>query len=331
MVLAKAAGELARTQRRRGEFDAAERTLRAALERVRASGDGAALAEVHAGVASLVADRAFYGTMDPKEARKTLDEALATARRSGNRQALAASIDAAAWYDYAGVLFNGGSYDPSRRGFQEALAHYEAVGDLSGQAMNLFQIGLTYEQEGKKNEARAHYQRSAALAERADDPIALSYPIRHLGFFFAEEGNLDEALRYERRCAFLRIRGGLTRNVPHAYIAIGDLELQKGESGRARIYLTDALEIAREQHSDSGALDAHMFLGKVDERDNQRDSAVRHYQEALALAEKMKRNVDIKDACERLARVYEQLGDRSKAQLYRQRAAQAEQLIKAKG
>ncbi|WP_394839812.1 tetratricopeptide repeat protein [Pendulispora rubella] len=324
------AAALSRAQRGRGEFDQAERTLSAAESSAQASGDRASLGDIAAAKVWLLADRSFYGDVDPVAARKTIDDARRVARESGSRGAQATVIDAAAFYDYRDILFNGGSYTKVRNEFQQALSAYEAVGDFSGQAMSLFHIGLTYEEEGRKAEARPFYQRSAASAERADDPATLSFPVRHLGFLYAEEGKLDEALRHQRRCLFLRIRAGLTLNVPYAYIAVGDAEFAKGDPGRARIYFNDALDLGREQHSDSVSLEAHKSLGKVDERENHKDAAARHYQEALSSADKLKRNSDVKEICESLTRVYQQMGDRDKAQFYGQRAREADHAMKAK-
>ena len=331
LSIAKDATALARAQKGRGEFDLADRTLHIALERAKASGDRAALAEVEAGQTWLLADRAFYESIDVDAAAKIIEEAMKVARESGNRAALATTIDGAAFFEYRDILFNGGSYTQVRGKFEEALSLYEALGDLSGQAIALFHIGLTYQQDGKNAESRPYFLRSASAAERADDPATLSFPVRHLGYLFAAEGNLDEALRYQRRCLFLRIRGGLTLNVPYAYIAVGEAEFAKGEFVRARVYYNDALEMGREQHSDGATLDAHMSLGKVDERENHKDIALRHYLEAITLAEKLKRNTDVKEACDNLVRVYEQLGDRDKAKFYRQRSREADQALKSKG
>jgi len=328
---AKASADLARAQRGRGEFDLAERTLRSAMDRLNASGDRGALAEVEAGLIWVLADRSFYVSVDNDAARKTIEEAKRISRESGNRGALATATDAGAFFEYRDILFNGGSYTRVRREFEDAFSGYETLGDLSGQAMSLFHIGLTYEQDGKKAAARPYYQRAAAAAERADDAATLSFPVRHLGYLFAADGNLDEALRYQRRCLFLRIRGGLTLNVPYAYIAVGDAELAKGQSARARVYYNDALDLSREQGSESAALEAHKSLGKVDERENHKDVAIRHYLEALGVADKLKRNSDIKEVCENLARVYQLAGDRDKAQFYGQRAREADNAMKTKG
>lgn len=324
------AASLSSAQRGRGEFDLAERTLNTAESNATASGDRTSLADIEAAKVWLLADRAFYGAVDPTAARKVIDDAKRIARESGNRSAQATVTDAAAFYEYRDILFNGGSYAKVRADFQQALSAYEALGDSSGQAMALFHIGLTIEQEGRQADARPYYQRSAAAAERADDSATLSFPIRHLGFLAAEEGKLDENLRQQRRCLFLRIRSGLTLNVPYAYIAVGDAEFAKGDSGRARTYLNDALDLGREQHSDSVSLEAHKSLGKVEERENHKDAAARHYQEALSAGDKLKRNADVKELCESLTRVYQQLGDRDKAQFYGQRAREADHAMKAK-
>ncbi|WP_394838709.1 tetratricopeptide repeat protein [Pendulispora rubella] len=329
-LLAKSASTLAHAQEGQGEFDRAERTLQSAIEQVKRDGTPEALAELHAARAWVVVHRAFYGSVDEAATRKAIDEANAVARASTNRSAIANAADAAAFHEYRDILFNGGTYTKVRREFEQVVAAYEALGDLAGQARGLFHIGLTYEQEEKRAEARPYYERSLALAERADEPDVLSYPVRHLGYLFLEQGNIEEALRYQRRCLFLRIRAGLTRNIPYTYIAVGEVEMKKGELARARLYFNDALDLGRELHSESVSVGAHNALGQVDERENQHDAAARHYQEALILAEKMKRNADVKEASENLARVYDKLGDRDRAQKHRQRAHEAEVAMKSK-
>src|SRR5262245_61124063 len=79
------------------------------------------------------------------------------------------------------------------------------------------------------------------LAERVNDKSTMAYALRHLAGFYEERGELDRAIDFHRRCLALREAIGLQRLGPYALLAIGELEVKKGDYAGARATYERAL------------------------------------------------------------------------------------------
>lgn len=283
---APAALERARELDRRGDFDAALETLGDAIAGARAASDDRALAVLLAESARVHANAVFTRNRGASAARAVAAEAVRLAVEIGDRAAEATALEAAGMIDYADQLWHeANDYSRPRASFARALGLREALGQPG--AETTFYLGLTFEQEGKLEEARRHYERALALAERARDLSTVAYALRHLAGRAEERGELADALAMHRRCLALREQLGLIRLVPYALVAIGDLERKLGDAAAARASYQRAREIGERARAEPALVTAYLGLGSLAEQDGDADAALSHYDHALQLATRL--------------------------------------------
>ncbi len=321
---AEAAAQRARALALRGDFDAAEGLLRAAVEEARGARDDRAIARLQAELADSQGQAYFYRNSGDEAALRLAAEAQQNAARAGERGAQAQAIEAEGMVRY-GRLFWRGSKDFSepRAVFERALALRQAAGDAGGASRVIFHLGLTYEQEGKGSQARRLYERALSLAEGAGDKSAMAYALRHLGGFYEEDGDLERALAFHRRCLALREEIGALRLVPYSLLSVGDLEVKQGDFARARATYERALATAEQAKSAPALIGSHQRLGDLDEREGRHPSALARYQLALARAEALSDFEGIAAAAGAAARVHRALGDTKRSHELTEQAERA--------
>ncbi|WP_433157690.1 tetratricopeptide repeat protein [Kribbella sp. CA-247076] len=123
--------------------------------------------------------------------------------------------------------------DPRELGlFERALALFQAMDDVRGQAQALFWIGCFHQVvRGDAEPAVEALTRSRELAEKTGDQLTLSYALRHLGIAAHLAGNLDEARTLLEQSTALRRTLGFTAGV--AANLVGLIYLSTGDEARA--------------------------------------------------------------------------------------------------
>jgi class 3 adenylate cyclase/tetratricopeptide (TPR) repeat protein len=121
------------------------------------------------------------------EAIKWCHHAIAEAQAAGDRDALAH-----AYYTLDWALVTQGRSDGNRYSWQ-ALAIYEELGDLIGQATVLNNLGAWAYFEGRWRDARDLYERARSAHERAGDPVSAAYGLVNVGEILSDQGRVGEA------------------------------------------------------------------------------------------------------------------------------------------
>ena len=272
----------------RGELERARTLLEDAVAQAQADGDAAGAARLQAELAVALGEEAFYTRTGVERGVAVASEARAAARSAGVRDAEARALHAEGFQRYGVLLWNDGKDFQVPRGlFEQARALHRDLGDRSGVAQETFFLGLTFEQEGKTEEAGERYREARALAEEIGDRSTLSYACRHLAGLAEARGDLDEALALQRRSLALREEIGFVRLVPFALIAVGDVERKRRTFDDARASYTRALAEAQRLGSGPALVWAQFGLGAVDEAQGRLDAALAHYESAREAAARL--------------------------------------------
>ncbi len=180
-----------------------------------------------------------------EEAADFLDQALAIARRSGDRLAVIEALwasgslyfgigryeegkaalrqviqmaDATTWSRAASarqvlawIVYDEADYKGARRLWEEALALYREHGNKSGEALVLSNLGALYETIGEADAGVEFVRRSLALSRQIGYTIGEEEAERLLGSLLTELGRFEEAEPHLRRAI------ELGRKASHAY------------------------------------------------------------------------------------------------------------------
>ena len=195
-------------------------------------------------------------------------------------EAAAADADdslAHAYYLLDWALTDLGRADEAQRYRELALPIYERLGDLSGQANVLNNLGIDAYYEGRWDEALALYERSRRARERSGDVVQLGLAANNIGEILSDQGSLAgaealfrDALRVWRGSNFRIGDGVATSN-------LGRVATRTGRFDDAKALFAEAAAIF-------DSIGAASFRADVDAREAERllfSGAAAH---ALALA-----------------------------------------------
>ena len=126
-----------------------------------------------------------------EQARSYVEMALAINRELGTREVLARTLSV-----FGRIAWAGSDYATAVTYAREALALYEAEGDLVGQAVVHGQLGTISWTLGEYGTARSELERSLELHRRTANPTGIANCLDHLGVIARDTGDHATA----RRC-----------------------------------------------------------------------------------------------------------------------------------
>ena len=122
------------------------------------------------------------------------------------------------------------------------LALFEQLGDLTGQANVLNNLGVEASDESEWIVALDFYERSRVLRQEVGDVIGAATAALNIGEILSNQGHLDEAERLFTEASRAWRRSGYEVGIAVATSYAGRLQARRGEYAMARTMLADAVE-----------------------------------------------------------------------------------------
>jgi adenylate cyclase len=191
----------------------------------------------------------------------------------------------AAWADYYGAkgrcLFRE-DYDKGRLEFEKAYTLYRQLNDESGQANMLTFIGICYNRTGHVDKAIKYFKEALDLALHLKDSLLLNESYQNLGYVSEKLNDLDKALYYNKEAlkwstGFLDSVGAINN------IAIENMDFLGNLAEAYRWMIPFRSRVA---HMAPSVVTAEywLYLGKLYEKMQRRDSALYAYNEGIRTA-----------------------------------------------
>jgi predicted ATPase/DNA-binding SARP family transcriptional activator/Flp pilus assembly protein TadD len=159
----------------------------------------------------------------------------------------APSVDRARALHGLGYLTSdSGDHGTARAQVEEAVALFQALGDLPGKARALTTLGIIAGRQGDYASARRYHEESLSLYGELSQSLGAAYALNNLGLVRANEG--DEAgaqAAFEESLAIFRREGDL-RGVGIALTNLGSVLHRRGELQAARAALEESLAVKSE-------------------------------------------------------------------------------------
>ena len=199
------------------------------------------------------------------------------------------------------------NYPTSRRFARAALALFEELGDVHGQADIVHLTGLFHLQRRELNEAQTYFERSLVLEvqSRAARPIMLADYERHMGFVHQLSGNLKQAIQNFERSFVIRRDNGLIDQAMFAAASLGRALILDNRAEEAEAPLNFALNTAEALDSPEGRARTGLALGLMHEQLGNREAAIEAFEATLAAAKEIDRTSIIEQAATALDRLLE--------------------------
>jgi tetratricopeptide (TPR) repeat protein len=174
------------------------------------------------------------------EAKRRVEEALATFEEVGDRPGMALSLRMV-----ADTLWYNGERGMARPTYQKSLALYRETVDRWGAGRLLVRMGLmTAYQLGEFPEARRLVEAGRATFARIDDRPGMAVPIAYLGVVAGLMGDYDESVRLLGEYVALGKELGNRERVAYGRGLLGIIGLWEGALEEAKGYLQEGIATA---------------------------------------------------------------------------------------
>ncbi len=296
----------------------------------------------------------------PHDAKPVLEEAIAVAERTPWHQLLVELYDrmgsvyyllrqphaAGKWFDQALERYeSGGLADPVLKArilghranlhyvagqpieaiaaYELAIAAAEQVLDMPALAGIYEGLALSFQQTGQYARALAYAQKGLRVFETLRD-VRMAGQLRlNMGDMLLQQGRVVEAARLFGEGAEHLRRIGERELLPHLVAGTAEAALERKELHRASELIEEAVDLATHSSDPLATVAVHRVAGRVAHARGRRESAHRHFERALEVAN----TVDSPDLRARVtydfARVLEAEGDATQAALRFRQAYEA--------
>jgi DNA-binding SARP family transcriptional activator/tetratricopeptide (TPR) repeat protein len=210
--------------------------------------------------------------------RRTHEEALAAARRVGDRRGEAAVLCS------LGSLGTAQPTEDDASFVSDALRIFTEFGDVLGQSLALRNFALICHRKGRLAEAAEAYERALAGFRSIRDEAAEAHVLCSLAQVYLDSDDLGQAESLARESLEIACRLPLPRLRMQALNRIGEVLLKKSQLSAAEDTLKAALAIAEQTTDRIGRLHTLISLGLVYFRQQRLGDAERCLTSAVALS-----------------------------------------------
>ncbi len=212
---------------------------------------------------------------------------------------------------------------------QQALSIYEVLGDKEGIAGTLNNLGHIYWEQENYPLALEYAQKSLAIYEELGDKAAIAGRLSNLGNIYMTQKNYPLALEYNQKALNLYEELGNKNGIANIRSNNGAIYFRLGDRTRALEYAQQSLAIYKELGNKGGIAGDLTNMGTIYNDQGKPDRARRYCQDGLVLAEEIGVLEHQKNACKCLYNAYKALGRGSQALEYLEKMRVLEDSLKA--
>ena len=183
-----------------------------------------------------------------------------------------------------GLVYNNiGKAQEALKYFQQALLISREVGDRSGEAVTLNNIGLVYNNIGKAQEALKYFQQALPINREVGDRRGVSVTLNNIGLVYLNIGKAQKALKYFEQVLPISREVSHRRQEATTLNNIGAVYDSIGKAQEALKYYQQALPINREVGNRRGEANILSNIGVVYHSMGKPQEALKYYQQALPI------------------------------------------------
>jgi len=206
---------------------------------------------------------------------------------------------------------------------QKALEYYNqslplrrAVGNRSGEAVTLNNIGLVYSELGEKQKALEYYNQSLPLRRAVGDRSGEATTLNNIGGVYSELGEKQKALEYYNQSLPLSRAVGDRTGEASTLSNIGTVYSELGEQQKALEYFSQSLSLFRAVGNRGGEAATLNNIGGVYSELGEKQKALEYYNQSLPLSRAVGNRSGEAVTLNNIGLVYSDLGEKQKALEY---------------
>jgi len=229
------------------------------------------------------------------EGRTLLSEILARPDAGEPTRARATALDWATWLAYWQ-----GDFEKGLELGQESLSIWKDLGDASGLAQTLNNLGAVTQELGDYAKSRQYHEKSLAFRRQIGDRRAIAVSLHNLGELCLRQDDYAQARAVYQESLRLFREVGHLMGVADSLSSLAVVAEHDGELDQARAYHEEALQNRRDRKDPMGRSESLHSLGELAARKGESDQARRYYEQSLAIRQKLGDRMHVADSLEAL-------------------------------
>jgi adenylate cyclase len=200
--------------------------------------------------------------------------------------------------------------------YQRSLKISREIGDKSGMADAIGNIGIIYVGQDNYPKALDYFQRGLKIYTEIGNIKGSATAIGSIGTIYAKQGNTTNALDYFQRSLKIYKEIGDKRSMGYSIGNIGFIYKEQGDYSKAVEYFKKALSISQEIGDKNGSANAIGNIGEIYREQGDYPKALKYCEQAFKISEEIVSLVIEKDACQCLYETYKAMGKGNEALVY---------------
>lgn len=237
-------------------------------------------------------------------AMSDFSEVLQYYQRTGNIKGEASTLN------HIGAIYRlRGDYPTALDYYFKALANYQKINYLPGISSVLNNIGVVHLYQKIYDKALEYYNQSLSIEEtlKSDEGIGTSY--LNIGDVYRKKGDLQKAANYYLRALVYANRTNDLDGIGTIYNELAGINIENGSTDDVLKYLKLAYNTFLSTNSPQRLAECHINFGKYYQTIGSISQAIKHYSQALELADKNKLLEIKSDAHRQLSLLFDKQGN----------------------
>jgi tetratricopeptide (TPR) repeat protein len=190
-------------------------------------------------------------------------------------------------HDLGNAYYTLGQYQRAIEYYQQSLEIRQEIGDRSRGADSLHNLGNVYDSLGQYQQAIEYYQQSLEIEQEIGDRSRGADSLHNLGYLYDSLGQYQRAIEYYQQSLEIKQEIGDRSGEAAALLGLGNVYYSLGQYQRAIEYYQQSLEIEQEIGDRSGEANSLRNLGNVYYFRERYQRAIEYYQQSLEIKQEI--------------------------------------------
>jgi predicted ATPase/Tfp pilus assembly protein PilF len=209
-----------------------------------------------------------------------------------------------------------GDSGQGRKYFEESLAIRKEIGDNNGIADSLHSLGTLSANQGDYEQAKKYYEESLIIKQEIGDKNGIAGTLNNLGSLSSYQGEYEQAMKYFEKSLAIRKEIGDKNGIADTMFNLGTIAIHQGDYEQAKKYLEENVIIKIEINDKHGIAATMNHLGVASFNQGDFEQAKKYHEESLAIRKEIGYKSGIADSMINLGILLTSQGDHEKAVKY---------------
>ncbi len=197
------------------------------------------------------------------------------------------ATQASAHQSLGATYFRDGQYEAAKENYSQALQEYSQTSNSKGVADVTAALASVYYNQGNLPQASEHYLKSLRYYEEVNDKTGMVSMLSALSSIYARQNNFTKSIEYSLKAIKMYEESSDKFRALVGYDNIGNIYLRQEDPAKARFYFSKSLALYTEMRNKPGIASTMLQLGNVEQLSGNHTAAIGYYQKSLQLCEEL--------------------------------------------